>query len=131
MLKNDKLLAKIGLGTAENGPLKVWGSSTYIPRNLNLSRHHGVSPGGEPGLAQEGRVGVRDVQHTGWRHNGAEHARESAPPARGDEDAVDLQGDGEPPAVRGLAWDIPVWSVPLPVYRYPGIGIPVYREPKL
>ena len=39
MLHNEYLLAKICFDTEENEPLKVWGSFTYLPRDLNLSRH--------------------------------------------------------------------------------------------
>ena len=38
ILQNECFLAKIDLDTADNEPLKVWGSSTFQIRNLNLSR---------------------------------------------------------------------------------------------
>ena len=38
MLQNEYLPAKIGVDTAENKPLKVWGSLTYLTRNLKLSK---------------------------------------------------------------------------------------------
>ena len=38
------LFAKTSLGTAENEHLKVWGSSTFQPRNLNLSLQGTASP---------------------------------------------------------------------------------------
>ena len=34
---SEYFLGKIGVDTAENEPLKVWGSLTYVIRNLNLS----------------------------------------------------------------------------------------------
>ena len=36
---------EISLDTAENEPLKVWGSLTYLPRNLNLSTPHPAGSG--------------------------------------------------------------------------------------
>ena len=46
------LLTKIGLDTAENEPIKGWGSSTYFPRNLaylgiTTELDVGVPPGSE------------------------------------------------------------------------------------
>ena len=38
ILQDDHSFGKIGFDTAENAPLKVDGSLTYLPRNSNLSK---------------------------------------------------------------------------------------------
>ena len=65
-VSNEYLLANIGFDTAENEPLKVCGSLTYVIRNLNLSRSSDYpvpfKPNVNPKTVCKGRVHPEEIQ---------------------------------------------------------------------